>query len=76
MRWMCSGEMPWPVSETSTRAPDSSAQVRTQHAAAIHGVARVQEQVQEDLLQLAGVAVHGRQAGGQIQLHSTPTFWI
>src|ERR1700691_739158 len=40
-----------------------------EHAPAIHGIARVEEQIQENLLQLARVAVHGRQAAGEIQLH-------
>src|ERR1700683_3423570 len=39
------------------------------HTTPLHGIPRIEEQIQEDLLQFAGVAMHRRQAGGQIQTH-------
>ena len=53
MRARCSAGMPLPVSDTSaTASSPSSARRNRQPAAARHRVARVQEQVQEHLLQL------------------------
>ena len=62
MRLMSSRLMPWPVSLTSTTTVSSSARVREREpAAARHGVARVQDQVEEDLLDAVLVAAHGGQ---------------
>ena len=51
MRGRCSDAMPCPVSRTSMRAQAPSLQVRTRQVPpAVHGVARIEEQVQENLL--------------------------
>ena len=61
--------MPCPVSATSIRAhAPSRPGPDFERAAAVHGVARVQEQVQEHLLQLAGIAVDRREAPIEFQL--------
>ncbi len=58
----CSGAMPWPVSATSTWTRRALAPgAHFERAAGCHGVAGVEEQIQEDLLQFAGVAVNRRQ---------------
>ena len=61
MRCMCSGAMPEPVSEMSTATCPLACGGDAQRAAGRHGVLGVQEQIEKDLLQFAGVAQNRRQ---------------
>src|SRR5579863_7160473 len=45
-----------------------------QRTAGLHGVARVQEQIQKYLLQFAGIRLHARQTRFQAQLHMDVRF--
>ena len=70
MRDSCSAGMPEPVSATSTTAPSSSiARDDRQPAALRHRVARVEEQVQEHLLQLVLDALHDRRRRRELLAH-------
>ena len=63
------------VGDFDARRPVLRAQVRTSSVPPrCHGVARVQEQIQEHLLQLAGVAVTGGQIRIEIGLDWMPAF--
>ena len=56
---MCSCAIPEPVSETThAHAVRRSSVATPQRSAAGHGVLRVQEQIQENLLQPPGIAVN------------------
>ena len=58
MRARFSGAMPAPESATVTRtSPSRLAVCDRQRAARFHGVARIQEQIQKHLLQLARIPV-------------------
>ena len=68
MRLRCSGAMPEPESETSGFDVAVDQRGDAQAAAAGHGFLGVQQQIEKDLLQLAGVAVDGGQLLGQIEI--------
>ena len=63
--------MPAPVSATSTTAcPPSTRVAIVSQPPLRHGVARVEEQVQEDLLQLVLDAAHDQRVGGEARLRT------
>ena len=67
---MCSRVMPLPVSTTSTSTLPLCAAVRTSSIPPDgHGVARIQKQIQEDLLQFVGGTAHRRNAFRQLLDH-------
>ncbi len=68
MRFRCSGAMPEPESATTASTWPLTSVATRRRAAAGHGVFGVEQQVEKDLLQLAGVAVDGRQLLGQVEI--------